>query len=148
MKQFLKYFLIILVVLNFIGISDLSAQTKMSRKPVLWTLENIKWKPMNGPPGVMSADLWGDETKGAYGGLTKFPAGFKAPLHYHTSDVKIVVIQGAYTYNGKEYGPGSYVFIPAGLKHESGGVENSESIFFIEQPGKFDVKPVNVQKKK
>lgn len=145
MKQVLKYIMLVLIVLNFIGIYDVSAQSN-NKRAVFMLPENIKWKPMSGPPGVVSADLWGNETKGAYGGFTKFPAGFKAPLHYHTNDVKIVVIQGAYTYNGKEYGPGSYVFIPAGLKHESGGVENSETIFFIEQPGKFDVKPVGQKK--
>jgi quercetin dioxygenase-like cupin family protein len=97
----------------------------------------------------MSVKLWGDNTKGAYGGFTKFPAGFKAPLHYHTDATKIVVIKGAYTFNGKKYGPGSYVYVPAGVKHESGGVEDSESIFFIEQSGKFDlnlVEPSNGKK--
>jgi quercetin dioxygenase-like cupin family protein len=83
--------------------------------------------------------VWGDNTKGAYGGLTKFPAGFKTPLHSHTYTTKIVVIKGAYTYNGKKYGPGSYVSVPAGVKHESAGVADSESIFFIEQSGKFDL---------
>jgi hypothetical protein len=28
------------------------------------------------------------------------------------------------------------------MKHESGGVEDSESVFFIEQDGAFDLKPV------
>jgi quercetin dioxygenase-like cupin family protein len=37
----------------------------------------------------------------------------------------------------------SYVYVPAGVKHESGGVEDSETIFFIEQSGKFDIVPVN-----
>ena len=148
MKKLSFYVAMIFAIMIFIG-EDAFAQTKMNKKTILWAPEDIKWKAMpSGPPGVMAVDLWGDQTKGAYGGFTKFPAGFKAPLHYHSSDIKIVVIQGAYTYNGKEYGPGSYVFIPAGLKHESGGVENSETIFFIEQPGKFDVKPVGSVKKK
>lgn len=133
------------VGLFFLGVSKISAQNK---KAILWAPEDMKWKPMQGPPGVMTVDLWGNQNKGAYGGLTKFPADFKAPLHYHTNDIKIVVIQGAYTYNGKEYGPGSYVFIPGGVKHESGGVANSETIFFIEQPGKFDIQQVGSQKKK
>jgi quercetin dioxygenase-like cupin family protein len=89
----------------------------------------------------MSAMLWGDNTRGAYAGMTKFPAGFKTPLHTHTYATKIVVIKGVYTYNGKKYGPGSYVYVPGGMKHESSGVEDSESIFFIEQDGAFDLKP-------
>jgi len=121
----------------------------MKKEAVLWAPENLKWEALAGaPPGVMSVMLWGDNTKGAYGGLTKFPAGFKAPLHYHTNATKIVVIKGAYTYNGKKYGPGSYVYVPGGVKHESGGVDGSESIFFIEQSGKFDLIPVEPPKKK
>jgi quercetin dioxygenase-like cupin family protein len=125
-----------------------SAQNKMKKEPVLLVAEAIQWEPLQGgTPGAKNAKLWGDPTKGAYGGFTLFPAGFKAPLHYHTNDIKIVVIKGAYTYNDKQYGPGSYVFIPGGMKHASGGVEDAETIFFIEQPGKFDIKPVEEKKK-
>jgi quercetin dioxygenase-like cupin family protein len=141
MKRFSLYIVLLLVGLMFYGTTQASPQKKM--KKVLWAAEDVKWEPLQGaPPGVMSATLWGDQTKGAYGGLTKFPAGFKAPLHSHTSDMKIVVIKGAYTYNGKKYGPGSYLFIPGGDKHESGGVDDSETIFLIQQTGKFDLNPV------
>ena len=143
MKKLSLYIMLVLVGLVFFGTTEASAQKKMKKEAVLWAAEDIKWEAMQGgAPGVMSAMLWGDQSKGAYGGLTKFPAGFKAPLHYHTNDIKMVVIKGAYTYKGKKYGPGSYLFIPGGDKHESGGVADSETIFFMEQPGEFDLKPV------
>jgi quercetin dioxygenase-like cupin family protein len=144
MKRYSSCILLVLVGLIFSAATVTSAQKKMKKEAVLWAAEDIKWEAMQGgPPGVMSATLWGNPTKGAYGGLTKFPAGFKAPLHYHTNDIKMVVIKGAYTYKGKKYGPGSYLFIPGGDKHESGGVEDSETIFFLEQPGKFDLNPID-----
>ena len=143
MKKISAAIALVLVGLIFFGATQASAQKKMKKEAVLCAAEDIKWSALKGaPPGVMSATLWGDQTKGAYGGLTKFPAGFKAPLHYHSSDMKIVVIKGAYTYKGKKYRPGSYLFVPGGDKHESGGVEDSETIFFIEQPGKFDITPI------
>ena len=149
MKRFSMYIIPVLVGLMFLGATDTSAQKKMKKEAVLLAAEDIKWEAMQGgPPGVMTATLWGNQAKGAYGAFTKFPAGFKAPLHYHTNALKAVVIKGAYTYNGKQYGPGSFVNIPGGLKHESGGVVDSETIFFIEQPGKFDLKPVESQAKK
>ncbi len=149
MKKLSLNIVLVFAGLIFIGTTEASAQKKMKKEAVLWTAEDIKWEQLKGgPPGVMAAMLWGDNTKGAYGGFTKFPAGFKAPLHYHTNDMKIVVIKGAYTYKGKKYGPGSYVFIPGGDKHESGGVDNSETIFFIQQSGKFDLIPVEPPKKK
>lgn len=149
MKRLSSYIVLVLVGLIFLGATDASAQKNMKKNAVLWAAEDLKWEPLaGGPLGVMSVMLWGDNTKGAYGGLTKFPAGFKAPLHTHTYATKIVVIKGAYTYNGKKYGPGSYVYVPAGVKHESGGVEDSESIFFIEQSGKFDLNLVEQSNEK
>ena len=139
----------VLVGLIFFGATQAFAQNKTKKEAILWEAKDIKWEAMpGGPTGVMSAKLWGDQTKGAYGGLTKFPAGFKAAMHYHTNDIKMVIIKGGYTYKGKTYGPGSYLFIPGGDKHESGGITNSETIFFIEQPGKFDLVPVEPTKKK
>jgi quercetin dioxygenase-like cupin family protein len=147
MKRFSSYIVLVLMGLILIGATEASAQKKTKKEAVLWAAEDITWEAMpGGPPGVMSVTLWGDQTKGPYGGLTKFPAGFKTPLHYHTNDIKMVVIKGAYTYQGKKYGPGSYLFIPGGEKHVSGGVDDSESIFFIEQPGTFDMKPVEPPK--
>ena len=142
MKILSLYIVLVLVGLMFFGTTEASAQKKMKKEAVLWAAEDIKWETMQGGvPGVMAAMLWGDPN-GAHGEFTKFPAGFKAPLHYHTYDIKIVVIKGAYTYKGKKYGSGSYLFIPGGDKHESGGVDDSETIFLMEQPGKFDLKPV------
>ena len=143
MKRFTLYTAMVLVGFMVCLPSNGFAGKKMKKEAVLWAADDIKWEPMQGgPPGVMTVNLWGDQTKGAYGAMTKFPAGFKAPLHYHTNDIKMVVIKGGYTYKGKKYGPGSYLFIPGGDKHESGGVADSETIFFIEQPGAFDLKPV------
>ena len=144
MKRLSLYLTFALLGLVFLMVIGASAQQKMKKEAVLFAAEDLKWEPLAGaPPGVMSVKLWGDNTKGAYGGLTKFPAGFKAPLHSHTYATKIVVIKGAYTFNGKKYGPGSYVYVPAGVQHESSGVEDSESIFFIEQSGKFDLNIVD-----
>jgi len=149
MKKLSSYIVLILVGLIFFGATEASAQKKMKKEAVLWAAEDLKWEQLvGGPPGVMTTMLWGDNTKGAYGGFTKFPAGFKAPLHYHTNDMKFVVIKGAYTYKGKKNGPGSYLSIPGGDKHESGGVDDSETIFFIEQPAKFDLNPIEPPKEK
>jgi anti-sigma factor ChrR (cupin superfamily) len=149
MKKLALCTILVLAGLMFVGVTGAIAQQKMDKEAVLWAPEDMKWQPLSpDAPGVMSVMLWGDNTKGAYAGLTKFPAGFKAPPHHHTFATKIVVIKGAYTYNGKKYGPGSYVNVPGGMNHESGGVADAESIFFIEQSGKFDLIPVEMSKEK
>jgi quercetin dioxygenase-like cupin family protein len=143
MKKFTLHILLINAALIFMIPNQTFAQKDSKKELVAWAAEDIKWEPIpNAPNGAMTARLWGNETTGAYGGLTKFPPGFKAPLHYHTNDMKVVIIKGAYIFNGKNYGPGSYLFIPGGQKHESGGAVDSETIFFSEQPGKFDLQPV------
>ena len=104
MKRFLLYIPIVIMGLIFLGTTETSAQKKTNKEAVPWTADDIKWEQLQGgPPGVMTVTLWGDQTK-EHGGMNKFPAGFKAPLHYHTYATKIVVIKGAYTLNGKQYG--------------------------------------------
>ena len=121
-------------------------QNNNSKQAIHLTANDIKWEPIpGGVGGAMRSELWQDQS-GAHGGMTKFPAGFKAPLHFHTNDIKMVVVKGAYIYNGKSYGPGSYLFIPGGTQHESGGAKDSETIFFMEQPGSFDIHPVEASK--
>lgn len=147
MKTFTLHILLVVATLIFIAPNESLAQGEKKKEATLWMAEDIKWEPIpGGTSGALSAKLWGDPNSGAYGGLTKFPAGFNAPLHYHSNDMKLVVIKGAYIFDGKAYGPGSYLFIPGGQQHESGGAPDSETIFFLEQTGKFDLQPVEPQK--
>jgi beta-alanine degradation protein BauB len=118
--------------------------------PIFIPSGDLKWADLDptGAPGVKIADVWGDHTKGAYGAFLKFPPGFVAPLHTHTSAIKIVVMSGTYmqTPEGKaeeRLGPGSYAFQPGGnYKHISACDKASECELFIQSTGKFDLLPV------
>jgi hypothetical protein len=124
------------------------------KKAVIVPASDLKWTDLDpsGAPGVKIADLWGDHTKGAYGAVTKFPAGWMAPLHTHTYDMKIVVISGTFitTPEGKpevRLGPGSYLMQPgANYRHATACDKASECLFFITSAGKFDLKPVEAAK--
>ena len=115
---------------------------------------DLKWTDLDptGAPGVKSADVWGDHTKGAFGGFTKFPAGFVTPLHTHTSAMKIAIISGTFihTPEGKpevRLGPGSYLMQPGGsYKHTTACDKASECLFFIQGDGKFDLIPAEAAK--
>ena len=152
MKKFLPLLTLALIGLMFVGSTTVSAQKKAKKEATLWAAENIKWEEMkNGPPGVMTATLWGDMNKGGYGALVKFPANMKHPLHTHEHDIKTVVISGIFTYapeggEEKSYGAGSYLVIPANIKHLSGCGSDGVT-FFMEQPGKFDMNMVEMNKK-
>ena len=122
--------------------------------PIFIASGDLRWADLDptGAPGVKIVDVWGDHTKGAYGAFLKFPPGFVAPLHTHTSAIKIVVLSGTYmqTPEGKaeeRLGPGSYAFQPGGnYKHISACDKASECELFIQSTGKFDLLPVETGK--
>jgi quercetin dioxygenase-like cupin family protein len=95
--------------------------------------------------GVSMAAIWGDATKGAHGTFTKFAPGFDAGMHTHTNDISIVVVKGAYLYKDaageKRVGPGSFLRVPGGWKHWSGGDPKEGALFYEESPGMFDSVP-------
>jgi quercetin dioxygenase-like cupin family protein len=96
--------------------------------------------------GVSMAAIWGDAAKGAHGTFTKFVPGFDAGMHTHTNDISIVVVKGAYLYKDeageKRVGPGSFLRVPGGRKHWSGGDPKEGALFYEESSGKFDSIPV------
>jgi uncharacterized protein DUF4437 len=145
MKRFMVLFSVAIVGLLVVSVVSASAQKKTKKAVIAWSAEDIKWEAMKeAPPGVMTADLWGNMTKGAYGSFVKFPPNTKHPLHTHEYDIKTIVITGTFTYGPeggeeKSYGPGSYIFIPGNVKHMSGSGPDGCTIF-SEQSGKFDMK--------
>jgi quercetin dioxygenase-like cupin family protein len=134
------------------GLTDAAAQKPTTKGPTIWPMADLKWSELPNSGGVMRATLWENADNGAYGAIFKFPAGATFPLHYHTNAMKIVVISGTWLYTpegGKEHrlGPGSYLAYGPKDKHVSGPADNAECVFFIEQPAKFDMVPVEMPKK-
>ena len=136
------------------GAKPKSAPKASAGKAVLMPAADMKWTALDpNAPGVMISDLWGDHTKGAFGAMNKFPAGWSAPLHTHTHDMRVVVISGTWihTPEGKpevRLGPGSYMMQPGGNYHHTSGCDKaSECVVFIESNGPFDIKPVEAAKK-
>jgi quercetin dioxygenase-like cupin family protein len=115
-------------------------------REVVWPAGDITFE-QTPAKGVTKADLWGNAAKGVHGSLVKFAAGTDNGLHTHTYDIKAVVISGTFLYGSggaapQKLGPGSYLLIPGGMKHTSGCDAGADCLFFEEQSGKFDIKPV------
>jgi quercetin dioxygenase-like cupin family protein len=122
--------------------------------PVVRPVGDLKWTDVEGaPPGVKGATLFGDPAKGPFGAVQKFPAGFSAPLHTHSADLRIVVVSGTLIH-GPEGKPevrlpaGSYLYLPSTYRHTTACDKASECVFFIEGDRKFDVKLVEPSKAK
>ena len=124
--------------------------------PVPLPAENLKWIDLDptGAPGVKVADLWGDHRTGPFGAIFRLPAGFSAPLHTHTHDMKLVIVSGTYIQgpDGKaefRLGPGSYLMQPGGeYRHTTKCDQASECVFFVESDGAFDLRPVGTTPKR
>jgi hypothetical protein len=126
------------------------AHSAKARQPTFTPPASLKWTDLDpkGAPGVKVADLWGDHAKGAFGAFLSLPAGFVAPLHTHTHDMKVVMVSGTYIQapEGKpevRLGPGSYMMQPGGnYRHTTSCDKASACVFFVESGAAFDLKPV------
>ena len=119
-------------------------------QPIFMPAGDLKWADLDptGAPGVKVADLWGNHAKGAFGAYLKLPAGFAAPLHTHTHNMKVIFLSGTYIQapEGKpavRLGPGSYMMQPGGnYRHTTSCDKSADCVFFVESTGAFDLKPV------
>lgn len=128
----------------------MSGEGASGNTPVPMPAADLNWSDLDpaGAPGVKVADLWGSHQKGAFGAFFRLPAGFAAPLHTHTHDMKLVIVSGTYIQGpeGKpefRLGPGSYLMQPGGnYRHTTSCDRTSECLFFVESDGAFDLQPV------
>jgi len=103
-----------------------------------------------GPTGVKTevgelkaGPAYGDLSKGRHGTFIRMPAKFVSPLHNHTSDYFGIVIQGVgvNTQPGHADVPlpvGSYWFQKGKENHVTKCISDTDCLFFIYQPDKFD----------
>ena len=122
------------------------ASRRTAHKPEgIWHAADLKWVDMaDGPPGAKIVDLWGDHTKGAFGSMIKFPAGYAAPLHTHTHDMRLVMVSGTFIHapEGKpevRLGPGSYFMQPGAYRHTTACDKASDCVSFAESNGNLDI---------
>lgn len=122
-----------------------SAKAAPAGKATFKAADELKWAdPPNSPPGLKQAVLWGNPEKGPHGALNKFPAGFEAPLHHHTTDYRAVVISGTLIVTpeggaAKKLGPGSYGSFTGKIKHTTKCDAASECLVLVDAKGPWDV---------
>ena len=117
--------------------------------PIPISAADLKWHDLDptGAPGAKIANLWGDHRSGPFGAFFLLPAGFSAPLHAHTHDMKLIIVSGTYIQGPKgkaefRLGPGSYLMQPGGgYWHTTSCDSASECVFFVESNGAFDLHP-------
>jgi len=122
-----------------------------SAKLTSTTPDQLSWVNDPGDPAVKTATVWGDMAKGPHGAFHKFPAGWAAPLHTHTADLRLVVMSGTVVVAGEDgkdirLPAGSYLHQPAGVKHVTKCDAASECLIFVTASAKFDLIPAETKK--
>jgi hypothetical protein len=107
-----------------------------------------EWQQLGDGPLQVTV-LWGDPATGAHGRLIKLPAGFTAPVHYHSGAYNGVNVAGTWRHtfkDGDKFGmdlpQGSHVFQPAGGYHDDTCVGPEDCIFLLTQDVAADFHPV------
>src|SRR5215831_474835 len=98
------------------------AAVSQDKKVKLLDSAKAEFKPV--APGASMAVVMGDPEKGKNSVFVKFDPGAKIETHHHTSDLRLVVLKGAYLYKGKNgeehrVGPGMFISNPGGDHHWS-----------------------------
>lgn len=94
-------------------------------------------------PGFRSTVLWGDQDRGAWGGLSRAAAGHSEAWHTHSSALRLVVISGQLTVEDgaaptMAVGPGSFIEIPANVRHRAVCGPQEECVFAASQAARYD----------
>lgn len=111
---------------------------------VLTPLKSAPFKAVM--PGVEKAGLWGSPA-GEHASLTRMAAGFKAGMHTHKHEVRMLVVEGTIVHTDAKGGvteltKGSYRMVPGGIKHDTACAAGQDCLFVESLPGAFDLKAV------
>jgi quercetin dioxygenase-like cupin family protein len=137
----------LLVLLVCAGCATLDWQKEGSKVMVVTAFEDAKFIPIvpNESDSPEIAVLWGEPTTGPSAMFIRAKNGFATPMHIHSSDYHLVVLQGSMKHwhadqteaDAKPLGPGSYWFQPGGHAHADSCLSD-ECLVHIVWAGKRD----------
>lgn len=113
-----------------------------STTPTLLNAGRIQFADVSEVPGLRAAAVWGDPAKGPHANITRWQPGTTVPMHSHPSGFRAFVQHGTFiwrpeTGEAMEIGPGSWAYMPAGVRHtttcKAGG---DECVVYTEVSGK------------
>jgi len=151
-KTMMKSLLLIGLLLSVTVPSGTEAQspaptgTESQSVAQIISAESVKWVAAR--PGQDVSVLWGDPRTGPYGRFNRFAAGFEDRPHYHTRDLRVVIVSGTMIQRigeaaSQEVGPGSFILIPGGTAHTHSCKSGAPCVLFVQQEGPNDTVPVS-----
>jgi quercetin dioxygenase-like cupin family protein len=143
----LNFCLAILAVVALAGVASADTMSSsVAAAPTIVTPDSLTWTPVKGIDGAQMAVVYGDPTKAGsvYTMRLKLADGTKVPIHWHDQDERVTVLSGTFMVgvghsfdmaSMKALGPGSFVFVPAGVHHYA--MAKGETIVQVTGPGPF-----------
>lgn len=111
----------------------------------------LKWVEIPNTPAKM-ATVKGDSAKGAHASFVKLPAGFSAPLHFHTADHHVTVVSGTAVLTpkgatAKKLAAGSWFEFTGKMQHTTSCEAGADCVLFVVGQGAWDLVPEEAPKK-
>jgi mannose-6-phosphate isomerase-like protein (cupin superfamily) len=137
-----KTLLVVCLMLSAIAVGRSQSTGGESKSAAqIISAESVKWATIRS--GQEASVLWGDPRSGAYGRFNRFAAGFEDRPHYHSRDLRVVIVSGTMIVRiaaaaSQEVGVGSYVMIPGGTPHTHSCKSGSPCVLFVQQEGPND----------
>jgi mannose-6-phosphate isomerase-like protein (cupin superfamily) len=126
------------------GVALAAAVSLAAAKTVVTPVSDVKWSP-GAIPGVSTAPVDGDMTKGPSHFFLKYASGFSAPVHHHSPDHYVTVVTGnlVLVADGKEtrLAPGSYFALTGKAPHAARCEGSEDCVMFVDARGPWDVVP-------
>src|SRR5215831_11263562 len=94
MKTFLLVGLLLSVAICNKAVAQSRTPTGTESQSVAQIIPSDAVKWVSARPGQDVSVLWGDPRTGAYGRFNRFAAGFEDRPHYHTRDLRVVIVSG------------------------------------------------------
>jgi len=118
------------------------AFAKGAPKAVVSPKSDIRWTDA-GIPGVSTAAVDGNMSKGPSHFYLKYASGFVAPPHHHSPDHYVTTVSGnlVLIVDGKEHSlpPGSFFALTGKKKHAARCDGSEDCVMFVDARGPWDV---------
>lgn len=113
--------------------------------------KDLQFAPLAEGSPVQFALLWGSPETGPAAVMVKFPEGYREPWHTHSSTYHAVVVKGSFRSRSpeggpeseREFGPGSHLVQPGGVKHAELNAGAGESVAMVYFDGPVDFVPTD-----
>ena len=135
---------LVLVILAALTLAMTFSPAPEAAATTVTPMSDLKWSAA-AIPGVSTAVVEGDMTKGPSHFYLKYDAGLVTPVHHHSPDHYVTVMSGTLvlTVDGKEHrlGPGSFFALTGKAKHAARVDGKEPAVMFIDARGAWDVVP-------